>query len=79
VLPKDRLVLLSYAVHSPVAYGFEVYSTDGDFRIGGIGSSAKPVFTSPDGHVYFFDRTANEPVLLECSVKIPQEKNHDPI
>lgn len=74
VLQKEHMVLLSYAVHSPVAYGIQIYSTDGDFRIGEIGSSARPVLTSPEGHVYFYDRTAKRLVLQECSVKLPGGK-----
>ena len=71
VLPKEQLVMLSYAVHSPVAYGLEIYGTDGKLRAGEIGSSAKPVFTDSNSHVYFFDQTEKSLVLREYSLKLP--------
>jgi 6-bladed beta-propeller len=74
VLQKEQLVLLSYAVHSPVAYGLEIYGTDGNFRIGEIGSSGRPVLTSADGHVYFFDQAGKTLVVWECSLMLPEGK-----
>jgi hypothetical protein len=74
VLPAQHLLILTYSVHSPMAYGIEICRDDGEFVVGEIGSSLMPAFRNSKGHVVFYDPSAENVTLSEFSVVLPGKK-----
>lgn len=67
IKPK-HLLLLTFNVHSPVAYALELYRENGDLVAGDIGSAVLPAFTTAQGHIYFYDPAATTLTLTEVSL-----------